>query len=131
MAGLRPLSETMGKKSGEYKIMQETGANAIMRFTAGLNMSFEGSSAIMTPTLSFEINGEVLGETFTTNYLTGTFTGKGVTIKNKGKVDLTTLENSFLKMPDLMAAFKKSLQDIKQKEQQNGEYEIEWAAMNK
>ena len=131
LAGLRPLSETMGKKSGEYKIMQEIGANAIMRFTAGLNMSFEGSSAIMTPTLSFEINGEVLGETFTTNYLTGTVTGKGVTIKNKGKVDLTTLENSFLKMPDLMAAFKKSLQDIKQKEQQNGDYEIEWAAMNK
>lgn len=34
-------------------------------------------------------------------------------------------------MPDLMAAFKKSLQDIKQKEQQNGDYMIEWTAMNK
>lgn len=131
LAGLRPLSETMGKKSGEYKIMQETGANAIMRFTAGLNLSYEGSNAIMTPTLSFEINGEVLGEIFTTNYLIGTVTGKGVAMKNKAKVDAATLENSFLKMPDLMAAFKKSLQDIKQKEQQNGDYTIEWAAMNK
>ena len=130
LAGLRPLSETMGKKSGEYQVMQETGANATMRFTAGLNMSFEGSKAIMTPTLSFEINGEVLGEIMTTNYLTGTVTGKGVVMKDKSKVDLATLENSFLNMPALMTAFRKSLQDIKQKEQQNGDYTIEWAAMN-
>lgn len=130
LAGPRPLSETMGKKSGEYGIMQETGANATMRFTAGLNMSFEGSKAIITPSLSFEINGEVLGEIFTTNYLSGTVTGKGVVMKDKSKVDLATLENSFLNMPDLMAAFRKSIQDIKQKEQQNGDYDIEWAAMN-
>jgi len=126
--GLRPFAE-MGS-SLEHKVMEEANVNSLLKLTLNLKMSFEGSVASMTPSLDFEILGPVVGSMYPTNYLSGSVTGEGYPIKNKAKIDANTLENNVLGLNSLTASFKKAMKDIKAKEKANGDYDIEWAAIN-
>ena len=115
-----------GRKSGEYKIMKETGANALLKFTINLDINFEGSKAFMTPKFVFDIVGDVAGDTYNTSYLSGTVVGKGIPYK-KG-ITPEVLENVILRKSDMLSTFRKAIQDIKAKEAANGDYKIVWDA---
>jgi hypothetical protein len=129
LLGKRPLSELSGIKSPEYKVMKEVGANALLNFTLHLDLNFENSKAIMIPSITYSIGGEILGENYNSNYVTGTVTGKTFPIKNKQVVSVDMLENTVLNRVALVDAFKKSIQAIKAKEKTNGDYEAVWNAL--
>ena len=128
LLGIRPISEMGGIKSGEGKIMKETGANALLKFTINLDINFEGSKAFMTPKLTFDINAPVVGQAYNTSYVSGTIIAKGIPYKKK--IGPEELEQIILRKTDLLATFRKSLQEIKAKEQANSDYKVEWDAMN-
>lgn len=129
--GKRPLSELAGNKSPEYKIMKETGANALLNFTLHLDLNFEGPKAFMVPSITYNISGEIVGDIYNSNYLSGTITGTSYPLKNKQNISAADLENIVLNRGALIAAFKKSIQAIKTQEKTNGDYEIVWDAMRK
>lgn len=131
LSGIRPLTLMIGKRSGEYKIMEATGANATMRFNIGLNLVHEGTRAVMQPTVNFEIAGELLGDMMNTTYLSGSIVGAGTGMKNKQNIDQKMLEDVYLRRGDLMNTFKIAIQQLKAKEKLNTDYEIEWNAMTK
>jgi hypothetical protein len=57
-------------------------------------------------------------------------TGSDYFIKNKKSISPDELETKVLNINGLTNAFRKAMQDIKAKEKENGDYDIEWAAMN-
>lgn len=126
LLGIRPISEMGGIKSGEYKIMKETGVNALLKFTIRLDINFEGSKAYMVPKMIFDINGALMGDVYNTSYVSGVITGDGVLYKKGITPDV--LENVILRKSDMLATFKKSLQEIKAKESANGDYKIVYDA---
>lgn len=127
LLGLRPISEMGGAKSGENKVMKETGANALLKFTINLDINFEGSKAFMTPKMVFDINGPLVGGVYNTSYLNGVIEGKG--IPYKGNITPEILEKLIIREGDLLSVFRKSLQEMKAKEQGSGDYKTEWDAM--
>ena len=129
LLGKRPLSELSGIRSPEYKVMKEVGANALLNFTLHLDLNFEDSKAVMIPSITYNIGGEILGETYNSNYVTGTVTGKPFPLKNKQAITPEMLENTVLNRDALVVGFKKSIQAIKAKEKTNGDYEAVWNAM--
>ncbi|HEX7366924.1 MAG TPA: hypothetical protein VF273_07505 [Pelobium sp.] len=132
LSGVRPLTLMVGKRSGEYQIMEETGANATMRLNLGLTMVPDGKmNAVMVPSLSFELNGEVLADIINTNYFSGTITGNGTGLSNKKGVNLQILEDTYLQKTEMLNAFRKAIQELKAKEAQTEDYKIEWNAMTK
>lgn len=132
LSGVRPLTLMMGKRSGEYKIMEETGANATMRLNLGLTMVPEGKmNAVMVPSLSFELGGEVLADVINTNYFSGTITGSGTGIVNKKGVNQQILEDTYLQKTAMLNSFRKAIQELKAKEAQTADYEVEWNTMTK
>lgn len=128
-SGKRPISELTGTKSPEYAIMKESGANALLNFTLHLDLNFESSKAIMIPRITYTIAGETLGEYYNTVYLTGEAVGASYALKNNQAITPQILENTVINLPSLIAAFKKSIQDINAKEKANGDYDIVWKAM--
>lgn len=130
LSGIRPVTELGGLNSPEHKIMEVTGANALLKLTLNFTMNFKGTSAFMTPTLNYEIVGPLVGDLYSTSFLTGSVTGSDYFIKNKKSISPDELETKVLNINGLTNAFRKAMQDIKAKEKENGDYDIEWAAMN-
>lgn len=128
--GKRPVSELTGTKSPEHNIMKETGANALLNFTLHLDLNFESSKAIMVPRITYNIAGETLGGYYNTTYVTGEVIGASFPIKNNQTITPQMLENTVINIPALVAAFKKSIQEINAKDKANGDYEIVWKAMD-
>ncbi|WP_017256990.1 hypothetical protein [Pedobacter arcticus] len=132
LSGIRPLTLMMGKRSGEYKIMEETGANATMRLNLGLTMVPDGKmNAVMVPSLSFDLSGEILADIVNTKYFGGVITGSGTGLSNKKGVNQQILEDTYLQKAAMLNSFRKAIQELQAKEAQTSDYEIEWKAMTK
>ena len=130
LSGFRPISEMASLNSPEYKVMKEVDANSLLKLTLNFQMNFEGSSAFMVPSLNFEILGPLVGDLYPTNYLSGNVVGNRFYLRKNDKVSPADLPTKVLNLEGLTAAFRKAMQDIKTQEKANGDYDIEWKAMN-
>jgi len=120
-----PLAVTF---SGENALFKATGANALLKVNLNLQISFD-KKAILQPILEVELLGEKNGGDLgmsLTKYFTAEITGEGFPIKNKKEITDAVLDNEVVRMDDLLAMFRKGLQDLKAKEKANGEYAPIW-----
>ena len=119
-----PVSAGYGPNQLETFLMDQTGANALLRFTLDLVISDEGGGS-MAPTLGFELAGAQNGNSGSTKYFTGKITGKGLPIK--GVVITPEVVEKIVRGSDLAATFRAALKDLKAKEQANPDYALLWA----
>lgn len=119
-----PISEGYSGNSANSRIMKESGANALMKFTFDMQIAIEKGKQVMIPKLAFEIVGENNGVFFGTKYCTATITGKAVGFP-KDNITVSDIEK-IIRKSDLLTVFKKGLQEIKTQEKQNGDYKLIW-----
>lgn len=125
LSSFLPLTEMYGANNYEEKLMKETNTNALINVLFNLSLKVDGGgfgTAKMIPELNFTLKGPQNGPTVCTKYCVVTVAGEGFLIKNKKEFSL----NEVVKIPELIAAFRKSLQELKAAEKANGEYDIIW-----
>lgn len=123
LSAFMPVSEGYGPNNANGRIMKQSGANALMKFTFDLQLAIEDGKPVMVPKLAFEIVGEP-NANLETKFCTATITGKGVRYP-KGEITAAELDN-VVRKSDLLATFKKGLQELKASEKANGDYDLVW-----
>jgi hypothetical protein len=126
ISAFRPLTEAYGVNNVNQRIMNETGADALLTITLDLETVEEGGNSVtMTPKFGFELAGRNNGVNVNTQFASGTIRQSAVRFSSK---DATAeyLANSVVRKVELVAAFRKGLQELKAKEKANGDYEIVW-----
>lgn len=148
-----PGSETVGVNAVNERIMSESGTDGLMTLSLELQAEQDGDFGVLVPKLTVEITGKINGISTPTKFFTGTVTGKGVpsdkiglkvvwsspiTVgaelkgRNDTKVYHTTGQftpaeiEALIRKSDLIAQFRKGLQDIVAKEKANTDYETVW-----
>ena len=123
ISAMIPLSEGYGENSAETKIMKESGANALMKFTFDLQIAIEGGRQVMVPKLGFQIGGENNGLYYPTKYCSATISGKGIGFpKQITAIDIARI----VRQSDLLQVFVKGLRELKKAEMANGDYKLLW-----
>ncbi|MDZ4714068.1 MAG: hypothetical protein SH819_01245 [Cytophagales bacterium] len=148
-----PAGQGLGVNGPNEKMLNESGADALMNITLGLEVQQDKDFGILVPTLTFEIIGKSNGRETETKYYTGTVTGKGIhstdiglkiefysyiapmsdmkgrndskVYHNVGKITPEELDR-LVRWSDLLTTFGKALKEIKEKEKANGDYEVVW-----
>lgn len=118
LSAFMPIATGYGPNRVDSKLLAETGASALMRVTLDLVL---GEDALVTPTLAFDLTGEPHGAGSSTKYFAGMITGKGAKLRNS---EMTVSEVT--RTPELAAAFRAALRDIKAKETANTDYKELW-----
>ncbi|MFT3679238.1 MAG: hypothetical protein QM791_03130 [Ferruginibacter sp.] len=124
LATIIPLATAM---SGESALFAATGANALLKVKLDLQISFD-NKPILKPIMTVELAGDKNGGEFglmLTKFFTAKIEGEGYRIKSGVQVTDAVL-NEIVRQDDLVAQFKKGLQEIIAKEKQNGEYVPIW-----
>jgi hypothetical protein len=125
---IKPLTSSSMRLFGENALLKETGADALLKVSIALQLSYDGKPA-MTPYLTVEMDGVSNGgfRSFVgnTKYFSITIKGAPYIIK-KGK-SLTKDELAkIVQVNDLATAYKNALINLKDKEAAIGDYEIVW-----
>jgi hypothetical protein len=126
ISAFRPLTESYGANNVNQRVMNETGADALLTITLDLETVEDGSNNVtMTPKFGFEIAGRNNGVNVNTQFASGIIKQSAVSFNSK---DATAeyLANSVVRKAELVAAFRRGLQELKAKEKANGDYEIVW-----
>jgi hypothetical protein len=120
-----PISESYGINNADSRLMKESGANALLKVTLDVRLTFEGKNSTMVPVLGIELNGEQNGPTTSTKYFTATITGEGVPYTKN--ITPKVLEEIIVRKSDLLATFTKGLQELKKQEAANPDYKTIWS----
>lgn len=125
------LSELALKMDGykptvdEKTIAQETNTDALLRCVLDLELAIDGTKVEMTPVLHYTLYGAPNGvNVFPSVYVEGKAKGKAAKV-NKKTSDAELIE--IINAPELVNALKASLADLKEKEKQDGAYELLWS----
>lgn len=125
---IKPLTSSSMRLFGENALLKETGADALLKVSIALQLSYDGKPA-MTPYLTVEMDGVSNGgfRSFVgnTKYFSITIKGAPYIIK-KGKTLTKEELTKIVQTNDLAAAYKKALINLKEKETAIGDYEIVW-----
>ncbi|OYY07396.1 MAG: hypothetical protein B7Y66_12730, partial [Sphingobacteriia bacterium 35-36-14] len=123
---IKPLTSSSMRLFGENALLKETGADALLKVSIALQLSYDGKPA-MTPYLTVEMDGVSNGgfRSFVgnTKYFSVTIKGAPYIIK-KGKTLTKEEITKIVQVNDLAAAYKKALINLKEKEAAIGDYEI-------
>jgi hypothetical protein len=126
LSAFRPLTEGYGTNSVNQRIMNETGADALLTITLDLETVEQGGNSVtMTPKFGFELAGRNNGINVNTRFASGVIKQPAVTFNSKD-ASAEYLANSVVRKAELVAAFRKGLQELKAKEKANGDYELVW-----
>ncbi|GAB3930998.1 hypothetical protein [Mucilaginibacter myungsuensis] len=120
-----PLAEGFSANSGTMRLLKQTGTQGMMKFTFDLQIAIEKGNPVMIPKLAFEILGAKNGDLFDTKFCSATLVGKGVRFPS-GNITVADMQK-IIRQSDLLATFRKGLQEIKAKETANGDYNVVWA----
>jgi hypothetical protein len=129
ISAFMPLSEGYGSNSVYQKVMNETGTDALVTLTLDLQLAEgDGGKMLMMPKLAYEIAGKANGRIANTKFITGIIESPAASSFEK---DLTAADlSALIRKSDLVAAFRKSLQAMKTRENVNGDYEVVWNLRN-
>lgn len=117
-----PVTDQWGPNNNMSKLIKQSGANAILKVTLDLQVAWDGNKGVLVPKLATELLGATNGD-FPTKYFTSLIIGKGYKLDDiKEGSQLTTV----IRIEDLVTQFSKGLQALKQKEKENGDYNIIW-----
>lgn len=119
-----PISESYGLNTADGRLMKESGANALLKVTLDVRLTFDGPKPTMVPVMGVELLGEQNGPTTSTKYFTATITGDGVPYSKN--ITPQILEEIIIRKSDLLATFKKGLQELHQQEVANPDYNMIW-----
>jgi len=118
-----PVTEQWGPNNNMTKLINQSGANAILKVTLDLQVAWDGNKGVLVPKLATELLGPTNGDFFPTKYFSSLIIGKGYKMDDiKAGSQLTTI----IRINDLVMQFRKGLQALKQKEKENGDYNIIW-----
>jgi hypothetical protein len=114
--------------NGENALLKETGADALLKVSITLQLSYDGKPA-MTPYLTVEMDGASNGSfrsfVGNTKYFSIQVKGAPYILKknaNIGKDEIFQM----VQTDTLVAAYQKALNEIKSKEAALGDYETVW-----
>jgi hypothetical protein len=130
VSAFMPFSEGYGSNSVYQKIMNETGTDALITLTLDLQLGQESGSnkMLMIPKLAFDIAGKSNGRMTNTKFVSGTVESSTASAFEK---DITAAQlSTLIRKSDLIASFRKALQEVKAKEKANGDYDIVWSLQN-
>lgn len=124
LSAFGPVSAGFGPNQTNDLLIDQTGANALLRMTLDLVISDEDGIS-MIPTLGFEMAGAPNGTEGATKYFSGKITGKGFPVKG---VEITPeVVTKVMRSSDLAATFRAALRDLKAREAANPDYAALWA----
>lgn len=125
---IKPLTSNSMRVFGENALLKETGADALLKVSIALQLSYDGKPA-MTPLLTVEMDGVSNGafRSFVgnTKYFSITVKGAPYIIKKGKTLDKEELAK-IVQTSNLAAAYKKALSSLKEKEAAIGDYETVW-----
>ncbi len=125
---IKPLTSNSMRVFGENALLKETGADALLKVSVALQLSYDGKPA-MTPFLTIEMDGVSNGgfRSFVgnTKYFSMTIKGAPYIIKKGKTLDKEELAK-VVQTSNLAAAYKKALSTLKEKEAAIGDYETVW-----
>jgi hypothetical protein len=125
---IKPLTSNSMRVFGENALLKETGADALLKVSIALQLSYDGKPA-MTPLLTIEMDGVSNGgfRSFVgnTKYFSITIKGAPYIIKKGKTLDKDEL-SKVVQTSSLAAAYKKALSTLKEKEAAIGDYETVW-----
>lgn len=125
---IKPLTSNSMRVFGENALLKETGADALLKVSIALQLSYDGKPA-MTPFLTIEMDGVSNGgfRSFVgnTKYFSMTIKGAPYIIKKGKTLDKEELAK-VVQTSNLAAAYKKALSTLKEKEAAIGDYETVW-----
>jgi hypothetical protein len=129
VSAFMPVTEGFGSNGVNQRIMNETGADALLKMTLDLQISYDEKDSksvyvVMIPRFAFELSGKSNGILTNTKFVTGTInSASGVKIK-----ETMTPEDieAIVRKSDLLTVFRKALHDIVEKEKANSDYETVW-----
>ncbi len=119
-----PVSEAYGINTADSRLMRESGANALLKVTLDVRLTFDGPKPTMVPVLGVELLGEQNGPIASTKYFTATISGEGVPYSKN--ITPQILEEIIIRKSDLLATFKKGLQELNKQEAANPDYNTIW-----
>ena len=118
-----PVYEQWGPNNNVSKLITQSGANALLKTTLDLQVAWDGNSGVLVPKLATELLGTTNGDMYPPKYFSSLIIGKGYKLNDiKVGSQLTTV----IRIDDLVTQFRKGLQALKQKEKENGDYNIIW-----
>ena len=120
-----PISEAYGINTSDSRIMRESGANALLKVTLDVRLTFDDKQSSMVPILGIELNGEQNGPTVSTKYFTASIMGEGVPYKKN--ITPQVLEEIIVRKSDLLATFTKGLKELQAQEAANPDYKTIWS----
>jgi hypothetical protein len=125
---IKPLTSNSMRLNGENALLKETGADALLKVSITLQMSYDGKPA-MTPYLTVEMDGASNGSfrsfVGNTKYFSIQVKGAPYILKknaNIGKDEIFQM----VQTDTLVSAYQKALNEIKSKEAALGDYETVW-----
>ena len=125
---IKPLTSNSMRVFGENALLKETGADALLKVSIALQLSYDGKPA-MTPLLTIEMDGVSNGafRSFVgnTKYFSITVKGAPYIIKKGKTIDKEELAK-VVQASNLATAYKNALSSLKEKEAAIGDYETVW-----
>ena len=125
---IKPLTSNSMRVFGENALLKETGADALLKVSIALQLSYDGKPA-MTPFLTIEMDGVSNGgfRSFVgnTKYFSMTVKGAPYIIKKGKTLDKEELAK-VVQTSNLATAYKRALFSLKDKEAAIGDYETVW-----
>jgi hypothetical protein len=127
LSAFMSVTEGYGSNGVNQRIMNETGTDALMTLTLDLatDESAGNNEVVMLPKLGFEIVGKTNGVMTNTKYCVGNIISTNGSKFNSKSVTPDQLE-SIVNKADLLASFRKGIQELKAKEKENGDYPAVW-----
>nr|QST87850.1 hypothetical protein [uncultured organism] len=119
-----PITDAYGPNNTDSRLMKESGANALLKVTLDVRLTFDDKKSSMVPVLGIELNGEQNGPT-STKYFTATITGEGVPYTEN--ITPKVLEEIIVRKSDLLATFTKGLKELIKQEAANPDYKTIWS----
>lgn len=125
ISAFMPVAEGYGSDGLNNRVMDQSGADGLLSMTLDLEISSDGKLVLMVPKFGFEIVGRSNGLQFDTKYCSGSIqSATGVSFKP----DITGAElEKIIRKSDMLAAFRKGLHELVEREKANGDYGPVWA----
>lgn len=129
MSAFMPVTEGFGVSGVNQRVLNETGADALLTMTLDLDISYDKKDSksvyvVMIPKFAFEATGRSNGILTNTKFTTGTIvSAKGVRFNDNMSPEQL---DAIIRRSDLLTSFRKGLREIIEKEKANADYEVVW-----
>lgn len=118
---LKSVSSTFASDRPDARLMRELGVDGLISATLDLQISKDANNhVVLNPVFTYQLLGPPNGYLVGTQYVTGTVLGQGAPFNEEAVKSNPYSLNSVVRKEDMMAAFRKSIVELKKLEEAEG-----------